>query len=208
MRLDLNLASRPFVNHLPQVLLLSVLGAAALGLTAWNVVTVARSASEAQAVEGQLAELQEQEQELKARTGELEASLRDVDLAPLQTRATATNEVLAQKALKWSLLLERLEDLLPWKAALQSVQADVGKEGVVLSLRVRARSQDELLDFLDALEGSECFSEAYPGSETIAKGGEFETTVQVAHDPYCGHAPEVPGMKARGAVTRRGGSRG
>ena len=208
MRLDLNLASRPFVNRLPQVLLLSVLFAAALGLTAWNVMTIARSASEARAVEGQLADLKAEETTLRARTGELEASLRGVDLAPLQIRATATNEVLAQKALKWSLLLERLEELLPWKAALQSVQASVGNDGVMLSLRVRARSQEELLDFIDALEASECFSEAYPGSETIVKGGEFETNVQVAHDPYCGHAPQVPGMKARGAVTRRGGSRG
>ena len=78
----------------------------------------------------------------------------------------------------------------------------------MLSLRVQTPSQDEMLEFLDSLEASECFSDAYPGDEAVSEDGGFETTVQVAHDPYCGHAPEVPGMKARGSVTRRGGSRG
>jgi type IV pilus assembly protein PilN len=208
MRLDLNLASRPFVNRLPHVLLLSSLAAAAAGLTAWNVATVARSASEARAVKGQLSELSAEEDALRQRSAQLATSLRGVDLKPLQVRAQATNEVLAQKALRWSLLLERLEEVLPWKAALQSIQATVGKDGLVLTLKVRTQTQDELLDFLDALEASPCFSDAYPSTETVQKNGGFESSIDVHHDPYCGHAPEVPGLKARGAVTRRGTGRG
>jgi type IV pilus assembly protein PilN len=207
MRLDLNLASRPFVNRLPQVLALSLLLAGAVGLTTWNVVTVARSASEAKAVEGELAELRAEEEGLRSRAAELTDSLRGVDLKPLEVRATATNEVLAQKALKWSLLLERLEELLPWKGALRTIQAQVSTDGLVLTLRVQTATQEELLEFLDALEASECFSDAYPADEST-KDGAFEASVRVAHDPYCGHAPEVPGVKARGSVTRRGAGRG
>lgn len=208
MRIDLNLASRPFVNRLPQFLLLGGLLVAALGLTTWNVVTVVRSVTEARAVEDQLAELAAEEAAHRRHAEALTAKLAGVDLKPLQIEATAANEVLAQKALRWSVLLERLEDVLPWKAALQSVQARVTRDGVTLDLSVRAQGQDELLELLDALEDSECFSDAYPSTEAQLKDGGFESVITVSHDPYCGHAPEVPGMTARGAVTRRGGSRG
>lgn len=208
MKLELNLATAPFVNRLPQALLLGALLAAAAGLVTWNVLTIVRSVTEARAVEGELAELAEEESRLKRRAESLARSLQGVDIKPIQTEATAANEVLAQKALRWSLLLERLEELLPWRAALESIQARVNRDGVTLDLRMRAEGQDEILEFIDTLEASPCFSEAYPSTEIELKDGGFESTITVAHDPYCGNAPEVPGMKARGAVTRRAGSRG
>ena len=153
--------------------------------------------------------LKQEEARQAAKASRLQASLVGLQLAPLQLKATAANEVLAQKALSWSLLLERLEDLLPWHAALRSVDASVSQDGVRLTLRVRAESQSELLDFLDALERSPCFADAYPTEEGDEKGSGFDGTITVAHDPYCGSAPEIPGgKKARGAITRRGGRRG
>ena len=209
MRLDLNLASRPFVNRTPQALLLVILLVGAVAATSWNVITVARSASEARAVEGRLAKLKAEEEELRAEGVRLHARLDDVDIKPLTIRAQAANDVLAQKALSWSLLLQRLEEVLPWKAALQSIRASVGADGVRLQLKVRARSQDEVLDFLDALEASPCFEDAYPLDEGGADSADFTATIDVAHDPYCGNAPQLPaGTKARGALSRKGGRRG
>ncbi len=209
MRLDINLASRPFVNRLPQGLLIGSLLAGALGLTAWNVATVARSATEARAVAGQLATLKEEESLQRAKASRLQATLIGVPIAPLQLKATAANEVLAQKALSWSLLLERLEELLPWRAALRSVDASVSADGVGLTMKARAASQAELLEFIDALERSPCFADAYPGDEGMVAAGGFDGTITVGYDPYCGNAPEIPGgKKARGSITRRGGRRG
>lgn len=208
MRLDLNLASEPFVNRTPQALLVGALFTAAAALTAWNVTTIVRSVSEAKAVEGQLASLKSEEERLKREGEALQQRLDRVDVRPLQLRAAAANEVLAEKALSWSLLLDRLEELLPWDAALRSVDASVGSAGVKLTMRVRARDQEQLLDLLDALEASPCFSEAYPGDEKPLGNGEFDASVTVDHDPYCGNAPQIPGgLKARGSM-RRGARRG
>ena len=71
MRHDLNLATRPLVNYLPHVLLLSTLAVLAIGLTAWNVSLFLTTRSEAKAVETQLEGIAAEERRLERRRVEL-----------------------------------------------------------------------------------------------------------------------------------------
>ena len=76
-------------------------------------------------------------------------------------------------------------------------------------MEFRARTQDDALEFIDALENSPCFSDVYPTDEGRSTQGEYELTIAAVHDPYCGQAPALPaGHRLRGAITRRGGGRG
>jgi len=209
MRLAVNLSTAPFVNRLPQWLVLACLLAAALGLTTWNVARTIHGVLESHSVEAERTALKAERRDLEQRVAVLEKKLSAVDLAPLESRAAAANDVLAQKALSWSILLERLEELLPWNAALESVRTSVGRDGTRLSFDVRATSQAEALSFIDALEASDCFQDVYPTGERKNVQHEIEMTLEALHDPWCGDAPDLPaGVTLRGAGRVRGGRRG
>lgn len=204
MRIELNLASRPLVNHLPHLLLLGVLAAAALGLTAWNLTLHHRTRAEARAVESQLAALGQQEDRLEAQRAELLGRLRGVDLDWLSERTSAANTVLARRTLSWSVLLQRLQELLPWHAKLESIRTTVRSNVVSLTLEMKTREYENYLKFLDDLEDSTCFSNAYSSSETWDPEGEFEVTIVVDHDPWCGEGGS-DGLPARGSRRRSRG---
>jgi Tfp pilus assembly protein PilN len=209
MRLAVNLSTAPFVNRLPQWLLLGSLVAAALGLSTWNIARIVHGILESRSVETERAALRTERQDLQQRVDALQKRLSAVDLAPLESRAAAANDVLAQKALSWSILLERLEELLPWNAALESVRTSVGRDGTRLTLEVRAKSQEEALSFIDTLEASDCFQDVYPTAERKNVQNQIEMTLEALHDPWCGDAPQLPGgLTLRGAGRARGGRRG
>lgn len=207
MRIDLNLATRPIVNRTPHFVLLGVLGAAAVSLTTWNVAAIIGSRGAQRAVETQLADLDADERDLEARRAAAESRLATADLKPLTIRAEAANSVLAQKAVSWSLLLERLEELLPWNAALKQIGTSIGPKGVRLDLVVRAKTYDDALSVIESLESSPCFSDVYPTSEYDAKAArvDFEMSIDANHDPYCGATPAgAAGRKVKLGIGRRG----
>jgi hypothetical protein len=210
MRIDVNLASRPFVNRSPQLTVLVALGLAALGCTAWNAHLVLRSRAATRAAAAQREEVKREEEALEIRRASAEDRIAKADLPPLTRAAEAANSVLAQKAISWTLLLERLEEVLPWSAALQQVQTSIAIDGSVsLAIRFRARSHDEALAFIDALESSPCFSDVYPSQDSDPKSPstDFEMMLDARHDPFCGSPP--PGLpKKILAATKKGGRRG
>jgi hypothetical protein len=206
MRVDVNLATRPFQNRTPHFLLLGTLAVLAGGLTAWNVGLFLRSHAAQVAVETQRGELEADEHALEVRRVAAASRLARADLKPLALRAQAANEVLAQKALSWTLLLQRLEQQLPWQAALRSIHAGVTPESVTLDLDVRAKTYDDALLLIDSLEKSPCFSDVYPRQDKDPSTGqsEYAMTLSATYDPFCGDAPaSVTQRKGRASITRR-----
>lgn len=203
MRFELNLASRPFVNYLPHAILLGSLTLGAAGLTTWNATRYFSSRSEAKAVEAQLAAIDAEEADLEERRDALATRLREIDFVELWEQVDAANTVLSEKAVLWSVLLERLEDLAPWSTALDSIRTSVSGDDVRLNLTLRAKNQDYYLDLIDALEGSPCFAAVYPGNETRLQTNEFSLTLQAEYDPRCGDGPPEQAEARR--RSRRGG---
>ena len=206
MRIDINLATRPFVNRTPQLSVVLALGVIALGCTAWNLRLVLKSRAATEAAATQRAEVASEEAALATRRKSAEARLSKADLRPLTLATEAANSVLAEKAVSWSLLLERLEEVLPWSAALQQVQTSIGADGgVKLSLRFRARRHDDALEFIETLEASPCFSDVYPSrdQEPRAPSTDFEMTLEANHDPFCGNPPPGIPKKIRTTTGKR-----
>jgi Tfp pilus assembly protein PilN len=206
MRIDINVATHPFVNRLPHAMLLGGLLALAVALTTWNAAQFLGTRTEARAVERELGEIATQREELKVRHTALLRRLRDADLGVLAADVEAANSVLSEKSLAWSLLLQRLAEVLPWSTALRSVRTSTGERGVTLNVELRAKNMDFYLDFVDALETSPCFANVYPSTDIPTTTGEFEATVQLEYDPQCGTGPAEPprklGTGARGRTTR------
>ena len=190
-------ASRPFVNHLPHLLLLGALLLAAVALSAWNATLFLSTRSETRAVQTQLQALAADETRLARRREELARRLQGVDLAELRTDVASANDVLSQRAVQWTTLLERLEDVMPYQAALSSIRQSTGPAGVKLSLEVRSLDQERYLRLLETMEESPCFSNAYPRREEKA-GNEFEVSLEASYDPFCGEQRPVTMERARG----------
>jgi hypothetical protein len=209
MRSHLNLATRPLLNTAPLYLILGTLAVLAAGLTAWNAALFLNTRSEARAVESQLAELDLQEQALLDRRVALGNRLRDTDLGALGDRVNAANIVLAEKSVSWGLLLERLQEVVPWRVRLDSIRTSVKKDAIGLALDLRTEKHDYYWDFIEKLEAHECFSDVYPSQQTDLDGGEIEVILQLKHDPWCGEvAPNAPQRHVKAGRRSRGGSRG
>lgn len=205
MKSDLNLASRPLLNTTPLAVLLLSLAALALSSSAWNAALSLDTRAEARAVESQLQELADQEAKLLARRVELTRRLQATDLADLSRRVAAANTVLAEKAVSWTLLLERLQELTPWQVRLDSIQTSVRPDDVGLTLRLRTTKPDFYWDFIDKLEAHPCFSNVYPSNQSDGDDGELEVNLQLDHDPWCG---EDNPNRVESRRTARGGRRG
>lgn len=206
MRYDVNLASRPFVNHVPHLLLLSALAVAAAGLSAWNLARYLSTRSEAHAVGAQLDELARREQQLKSEEVDRRARIAATDVVGLWEDVELADSVLAEKAVAWAELFERLEDLLPWKAALRSVRTSTSATGVALAVDLMAQDQERYLQFVESLQASPCFAAVYPTRETRRDDGQFEVSLSAEYDPTC--SMDLPLDNAAAPARRRGGARG
>ena len=206
MRIDVNLATRPFVNRTPQLSVLAALALLVVGCTAWNARLVLRSHAATEAAAAQRAEVAQDVAALEVRRASAEVRLAKADLRPLTLATDAANSVLAQKAVSWTLLLERLEELLPWSAALQDVQTHVNQEGTVkITLKFRAKTHDDALEFIDTLEQSPCFADVYPSADMDPKAPstDYQMTIEASHDPFCGSPPPGLSRKHRLAVGKK-----
>jgi len=209
MRSSLNLATRPLLNTTPLFALLGALTVAAVGLSTWNAALYLSTRSEARAVESQLAELEEQERVLLERRVELTGRLQRTDLKALAERVDAANTVLAEKSVSWNLLLERLQELVPWRVRLDSIRTSVRKDSVGLALTLRTEKPDYYWDFIEKLEAHDCFSDVYPSQQTTLPDGEIEVTLKLGHDPWCGDMDaDAAQRQLRSRRSSRGGRRG
>jgi Tfp pilus assembly protein PilN len=205
MRSEINLATRPLVNTTPIILLLSALGAGAFGLTAWNLTLYLETRAEARAVESQLRAIRAEETALSERRIELTRRLQGTNLEELERRVDSANQVLSEKAVSWSLLLERLQEVLPWQVRLDSIRTSVGQRAIRLSLDLRTREPDYYWELIERLEGHPCFANVYPASQASEEGEELEVTLQLDHDPWCGR--ERPAELEDTGRSRRAGRR-
>lgn len=209
MRSELNLASRPLLNTTPLFVLLLSLATAAVALTAWNAALYLNTRAEARAVETQLAEIDRQERQLLSRRLELADRLRKTDLDALGRRVNAANIVLAEKSVSWTLLLDRLQELVPWRVRLDSIRTQIRKDGIGLQLDLRTEKHDYYWDFIDKLEAHPCFSDVYPSQQIDGEGGDLEVTLQLSHDPWCGDVDANAAQRhVRKARRPTGGTRG
>ena len=207
MRFDVNVATRPFVNRLPHLVLACGLLVAALGLSAWNASRFLSTRSAARAVESELQEIERREADLRARRAALGARMAAADLHELDTRVDAANHVLGAKALSWTLLLDRLEEVVPYDTALANIHTGVGADGVAMTLEMKARNEDSYLKLLDDLQASPCFDNVYPSVDEVSTPPEVLATVSFDYDPQCGTGAPKPRTGPRARPKRSSGGR-
>jgi len=186
--IHINLASRPFRDYRPVYAAVVVMALLTAFLALNNVDTLLRYRTETKTTRGDIAKLEEQIANEKARGQALTQRLRGVDLKLLASQAEFANTQLAERAFSWSELLDRLERVLPEDVRLQSVSPSFAKDGLVhLSMSCVAKTGDGLSATINRFNGDTHFANAFPNNETHNEaqtgGGEYHITLGVDYRP-------------------------
>jgi Tfp pilus assembly protein PilN len=163
--LPLNLASRPFRNNLLVGTLLTVVGAALIGGTAFNLyvylsygaayATLQRAQEEDRA---RIAELQKQERDLSAQ-------IKTRDFRNAYGRGKLASELIRKSAFSWTQLFNTLETVIPPDVVLAAIRPNISSDGIVLRIEGIAKSHLALLTLEEKLQGHDAFKKVAPISE-------------------------------------------
>ena len=157
MRIQLNLATRPFVELGPLYLRLRILIIllAVIAVPLWLLLaTEKRKASEAQA---RLAAVEQKIQAIDAQKQAFQAQMREPKNAAVLTQSQFLNQMFARKAFSWTAVMMDLENVLPSGVQVMNIDPVVSRDGkVTIRLRVSG-AHDRGVDLVRNLEHSHRF---------------------------------------------------
>lgn len=175
----LNLATKPFVNESLPGLLVGAACLIAVAATAYHGLVVSRllspstsaRAKEVRALDAELSELRKEGPVLRA-----------VRVEPAALKEWGrVKEIVDRRALGWSDLFGRLEEVLPRNVKLTAIAPAVAKGVVKLDLTAVARTPEDGFEFAHQLQLRPEFAEAVPtGVSELANGAgnEFKYTMK------------------------------
>jgi len=170
-KLQLNLASRPFINPRPLNLLVLVI-AVGLGVgTFLNIHSLFRAvlayrvlAAEQVAEEAAMRQAKREEAKLRKQTGTAEARR-------IRTMATEVASVIQRRQLSWSRLLDQLAIVLPADVRIMSINPTVQENQMWLVMECVARTEADMYEFFKKLNEPPFFDAVPVGKEPAGSQG-------------------------------------
>ena len=196
----LNLARRPFVNQAPVLRVGALLATLALALLFFNAERY-RSyfAGRGQEARNQLGEIAGRMRSLDRELADLQRELAQQDVESLNQRVAFLNLRIRERVFGWGRLFEDLEAVVPAEVRLSRLSpSQVGGDGdsyVELAIQGVARSEEGLLDLIDAMFDHQRFRDPSPGRQT-ERGNRHEFSLTVVYLPA---PPGVGGVAASSA---------
>ena len=192
-----NLAARPFANERPVKRTTLLIWILALSLLAVNVFFYQRHLAAHYEQRRAIWELEEQVEVERAAVLQGEAALTDLELQQQNEEVLFLNGQIDRRTFSWSLLFDRLEEVLPADVELQRVSPKILtdrrrarrrrshdlREMGAIDMKGEADSGEELLQFVDNLFAHASFTLPDLGAETEGKDGRLEFTLNVFYLP-------------------------
>lgn len=195
-----NLARYPFANTRPVNRLGIALWVAGALLLTGNVAVYYSYFAGSGDRRAELARLEQQVSLQQQRAGQAETDLAGIDLEQQNEQVDFLNRKIAERAFSWSLLFDRLAEVLPSQVRLTSlrphgvVSGDEGRrrvagrvvveEGrVALELAGEAQSGEALLRFVDNLFAHPAFEDPDLAQEAVDDGERIEFTLRAQYLP-------------------------
>jgi type IV pilus assembly protein PilN len=184
IRIDANLASRPFVNHRKFYMISGGLLALLLTISYWNFTRY-------QSTRARRGEVNERLSRDRARFEALGREQEKV-LARLQTPETTefldtlehVNQLIRRRTFSWTQLLNDLERLTPANLQIVTIKPQIANKGIIIEIVANGRSSRDNVQFVSNLESSGKFYDVSPLHEEISKNPAFvgrEIAVQVKY---------------------------
>lgn len=213
----LNLAAEPFVNRRPVVrlaVLLWIAGVVLLAVNAWLFRDFLVGRGD---VHARLQEVRESIDVEERRIAALTEELTSFDLGSQNAQVQYLNQRIAQRRFSWSRLFDRLAEVLPQDVRLRTLTPSTDADGrssrtldqeapplargqVLLSIRGEARSDEDVLELVDALFADAAFEHPNLSRQATTDRGLVEFQLDTVYN-----APELPGARTVPAGGTEGG---
>jgi hypothetical protein len=195
--IHLNLAARPYRDYRPVYAVVVVVSLLTAFLMLNNIDTYYRYVHETRNTRGKIADLERQTDHERQRADMVERRLRTLDLKLLDDQTRFVNAKLRERSFSWSVLLDKLETILPRDVRILSIAPSVAPEGVVgLSISFESKASDGLIRILNNMHGDPQFANPFPTSE-VRTGDFYAFAVNVQFFP-----PGVPNPNAAARIVK------
>ncbi len=190
----LNVASRPFLNNRVVGTAIGVAGAALILATVWNLsVYLGYGGSYRQL------SLEERQDRAKFATffNDERTLMKEVqarDFRGAWDRGRLAGDLISRWSFSWTLLFNRLEQVMPVDVMMTAIRPTFGPQGIVVRVEGVAKSQPALINFEEALLQRSAFRRIYPLSERRLNPSRPEISFVVNFD-------YVPGQEVAPVVT-------
>ena len=158
MRVDLNLATRPFGRSRLFWTASAAVGAVLLLITAGLFYSYWRSGKLPPELAAKEEQLRAELTQLSNEEGQFAAALRQPATLEVYDRSYFLNQLLTRKGISWTRTFGDLEQVLPPRVLMMQIRPEVTFENKVrLEMQVGAEAPADFIEFLKALESSEVF---------------------------------------------------
>jgi len=194
MRTSLNLSSRPFTNHRPFWIAISVVFFASLWFFMWVSAELTQVSAKADAIKVRIESQKAVAEAARAEREKKEKEQRQVFITEQESMELASARMLIlQKSFVWNRMISDLEQLVPHQARIASIKVEGVSDsgGVMARVQVKAvgATSAQMTEMMTNVEQSGgLFSTSQADQDAVADTGEIPFTLQLTYRPNRGEA--------------------
>ena len=184
IKIDANLASRPFVNHRKFYMTVGGLLLLLFGISYWNLASYRSTRARRSQVNERLNSDRARFDALGREQEKVLARLQTPETAEFLDRLEHVNQLIRRRTFSWTQLLNDLERLTPANLQIVTIKPQIAGKGIVIEIVANGRSSQDNVQFVSNLESSGKFFDVSPLHEEISKNPAFvgrEIAVQVKY---------------------------
>jgi hypothetical protein len=190
-----NLSTRPFYNVRVVQAALGALAVLLLILTVFNVAQIIRLSASQRSLGAQAQASEQEAARLRAEAARIRQRIDPKELEVVAVAAREANAIIDQRTFSWTNLLTHLEATLP--ADVRTVAITPRPADKLVSIRVQARSVEDLGELIEGLETTGAFHDVLPRSEVTMENDVIEADIEARYSQPLGRPQErrdgVPG---------------
>ena len=197
--IHLNLAARPYRDYRPVYAVVVVVSLITAYLMLGNFGAYYDYVHDTRDTRTGIAKIERETSQERERADMVERRLAALDLRLLDDQTRFVNAKLRERSFSWSVLLDRLESILPNDVRIMSVAPAFAPDGsVTLALAFESKSGEGMLTTLGNLQKDPRFAKPFPHSERTVQSGLYVFDIGVQYFP-----PDVPNPFANAIVAAR-----
>jgi hypothetical protein len=179
-----NLSTKPFYNERGIHAVLGVAGVIVIALTIFNLTQIVVLKRRQSDLNDHATIAENRAHDLVAHANTVRRGLNPKDLEAVSGAAREANSLIGQRLFSWTDLLNRLEATLPDDVRITSMHPVIEKDGkIVIVMIVVGRRVEDIDQFMERLEGTGAFFDAWSRDDRSTDDGSREASVEARYLP-------------------------
>jgi Tfp pilus assembly protein PilN len=181
-----NLSTRPFYNERAVHVLLAVVAAVVVAITAWQVQRIVSLSRQKTDLNAAIGRDRNEAANLRQQASNVRRGVNQQDLKVIASEAKEANQLIAQRTFSWTALFNQLEATLPPEVMLVSIRPDIRDGKTNIAMEIQGRRTEDIVDFFDRLEKTGQFHDVLWSQESVADEGLHRVSMTAVYVPPAG----------------------